>query len=74
MATTWIGAGKDFPAPEKRMAGVELRPNFDKTPIGPRFLSAEPGAMMRQLSVESQPFWQQSWWFSNDRAETRRIV
>jgi hypothetical protein len=28
---------------------------------------------MRQLFVESQPFWQQIWWISNVRAETARI-
>ena len=66
--------GSDETAAEKRKAGHYVRPNFDKTPIGPRFLSIGPGAIMRQLSAESQPFEQQNWWFSNDRAETLRIV
>jgi len=73
MAQTRLRA-EGIPGPEKRKAGVELRPNFDKTPIGSRFPSAEPGPIMRQLSVESQPFGQQIWLFSNDRAETPRIV
>ena len=68
------GGESGFAAPEKRKAGVKLRPNFDKTPIGPGFPSAEPGPIMRQLSVECQPFEQQVWRISNDRAETQRIV
>jgi hypothetical protein len=59
---------------EKRKAGQIVRPNFDKTPIGPRFLSIGPGAIMRQLSAECQRFEQQNLLFSNDRAETPRIV
>ena len=66
--------GLDFPVPEKERPDKSVRPNFDKTPIGPCFLSAEPGPIMRQLSAECQPFWQQIWLFSNDRAETLRIV
>jgi hypothetical protein len=30
-------SGWSFPVPEKRMAGQIVRPNFDKTPIGPCF-------------------------------------
>jgi hypothetical protein len=73
MACKWSRA-EGIPALEKRKAGAELRPNFDKTPIGSRYPSAEPGPIMRQLSVECQPFEQQVWLFSNDRAETQRIV
>jgi hypothetical protein len=73
MAQTWLKP-ESFSGPEKRKAGDKLRPNFDKTPIGPRFLSAGPGPTMRQPSVECQPFGQQIWLFSNDRAETQRIV
>ncbi len=40
----------EFLAPEKRMAGHHVRPNFDKTPIGSMLSpSAEPRAIMRQL-------------------------
>jgi hypothetical protein len=63
-----------FPVPEKRKAGLHVRPNFDKTPIDPRFSAFGPGAIMRQLSAEYQPSQQQIWLFSNDRAETLRIV
>jgi hypothetical protein len=52
-----LRAAYDFPVPEKRMAGQIVRPNFDKTPNwSVLFSSAEPGAIMRQLSPECQPF------------------
>jgi hypothetical protein len=60
--------------PEKRKAGDKLRPNFDKTPIGPRCLSDKPGAIMRLPFVECQSFWQQFLLFSNDRADKRQMV
>jgi len=63
-----------FSIAEKRKAGLHVRPNFDKTPIDPRFSAFGPGAIMRQLSAESQLFEQQNWLFSNVRAETQRIV
>jgi len=70
-----LPSGRYFPDPEKRKAGLIVRPNFDKTPQLARAVSsAEPGPIMRQPIVESQPFKQQFWWFSNDHAESSHIV
>jgi hypothetical protein len=70
-----LPSGRNLPDPEKRKAGLIVRPQFDKTPQLVRaFSSPEPGAIMRQQRVEIQPFEQQFWWFSNEHAETPRIV
>ena len=70
-----LPSGRSFLDPEKSKAGLFVRPHFDKTPQLVRALSStEPGPIMRQGGVESQPWEQQFWLFSNERAETLRIV
>jgi hypothetical protein len=63
-----------FPAAEKRKAGQSSGRTLTRPPLASTHLSTEPGAIMLLPSEESQPFEQRFWLFSNDRAETQRIV
>jgi hypothetical protein len=66
-------SGKILPRKKERpdiMSGRTLT----RPPLVPSFSAFGPGAIMRQLSAEYQRFEQQNWLFSNDRAETLRIV
>jgi hypothetical protein len=59
---------------EKERPDIMSGRTLTRPPLARADSATGPEAIMRQLSAESQRFEQQFWWFSNDHAETLRIV